>query len=166
MELYNCLPEGTLAELIEGKIYMSPSPIFSHQSVLQDIFVALNEKIRNKGLGIVVLAPFDVYLDKNRNAVQPDIVVVLKANESILNKQGHIHGVPDVLFEILSEGNKTHDTVRKKRLYEKFGVKEFWTVDPETKEANGFVLEKGKYQEPQKFKGSIRSKVLGVNFKF
>jgi Uma2 family endonuclease len=166
MELYNSLPEGTLAELIDGVIYMSPSPIFNHQSTLQKIFRRLAEKISDKGLGEVVVAPFDVYLDEKRNAVQPDIIVVLKENYSILDREGKIHGVPDMLFEILSDGNKTHDTVRKKKLYEKFGVKEYWTIDPETQEATGYILNKGKYIELSKKKGSVQSKLLGTTFKF
>ena len=166
MELYRSLPEGTLAELIEGVIYMSPSPLYKHQSLLLKIVRKLSEKISDKGLGEVILAPFDVYLDEKQNAVQPDIIVVLKENDSILDRNGKIHGVPDVLFEILSEGNKTHDTVRKRKLYEKFGVKEYWMIDPETKEAIGYVLSKGKYTEFERKKGSIKSKLLGISFKF
>lgn len=51
-----------------------------------------------------------------------------------------MHGVPDLVIEILSPGNKKHDQVTKKNLYEKFAVKEFWIVDPETKEATGYWL--------------------------
>jgi Uma2 family endonuclease len=78
-----------------------------------------------------------------RNAVQPDIIVVLKKNEKIINKRGHIHGVPDLLVEILSEGNEEHDLVRKKKLYERFGVKEYWVIDPESKVDTVFSLSSG-----------------------
>ncbi len=65
--------------------------------------------------------PFDVYLDEEYTAVQPEIIVILKENEGIINN--HTYGVPDILIEVLSEGNRDHDLVTKKELYQKFGVK-------------------------------------------
>ena len=58
------------------------------------------------------MAPFDVYLDEHANAVQPDIVFVTKKNRSIIEL--HIHGVPDLVVEVLSEGNKSHDLTKRK----------------------------------------------------
>lgn len=166
MEVYKGLPEGTLAELIDNIIYMSPSTVYEHQKTLRSIAHQLENKILYADLGEVIVAPFDVYLDEESNAVQPDIIVVLKANEGIINRRGHIHGVPDMLIEILSEGNQVHDTVRKKELYERFGVKEYWIVSPSDKQATGFELEKGRYIELGKLRGVIKSKLLNQEFKF
>lgn len=138
MEVYKNLPEGTLAELIDNSLYMSPASFYNHQKTLQHIFKMLDALVTEAGLGEVLIAPLDVYLDEESNAVQPDIMVVLKGNENIIDKKGHIHGVPDLLVEILSEGNRDHDLVRKKKLYEWFGVKEYWVINPETKAATVF----------------------------
>jgi Uma2 family endonuclease len=54
--------------------------------------------------------------------------------------------VPDLLVEVLSPGNTDYDKVRKKNLYEKFGVKEYWIVDPDTQQASVFSLQNQKYQ--------------------
>jgi Uma2 family endonuclease len=166
MEVYKSLPEGTLVELIENRIYMSPAPSYNHQKILQYIFKKLDSLVTEAGKGDVLIAPFDVYLDESNNAVQPDIIVVLKENESIINKKGHIHGVPDMLIEILSEGNKDHDRIKKKNLYEAFGVREYWMVDPETKLATGFTLQQGRYQAIPEGSGRIASRLLDTEFLF
>lgn len=165
MEVYKNLPQGTLAELIDNVIYMSPSPVYKHQSVLQSIFRKLSDEVEDKSKGKVIIAPFDIYLDEVSNAVQPDITIVLNGTSG-LNESGHFHGVPDVVFEILSSGNKSHDLVKKKTLYEKFGVKEYWVIDPETKQAQGFKLENKKYILVSDKVGEINSTLLLVSFLF
>ena len=160
MEVYRSLPEGTLAELIDGVLYMSPAPKFNHQSVLLRLSRILCDEIIDKGKGEVIVAPFDVYLDEELNAVQPDIVVVLNANDHILDREGSIHGVPDLLVEILSKGNTKHDTEKKLELYERFGVKQYWIIDPKSREVFVYHLVKGKYQKFSEAIGKINSKLL------
>lgn len=146
MEVYKTLPEGTLAELIDNIIYMSPSPISKHQVILNEINFQLLQYFKNHSSGMVFISPLDVYLDESSNAVQPDVIVVLNENRHIIHENGHIHGVPDMLVEVLSPGNRDHDLVIKKDLYERFGVKEYWIVDPETKWSVGYTLEKNRYK--------------------
>jgi Uma2 family endonuclease len=166
MELYKSLPEGTLAELIDNTIYMSPAPKFTHQSILQKIFRRMAEKLEDENMGEIIIAPFDVYLDDKSNAVQPDIVVVLKENDGIIDRQGSINGVPDLLIEVLSKGNETNDTIKKFALYERFGVKEYWIVEPTTKLATGYALVDERYQKLKEETGIIRSPLLKATFKF
>ncbi len=166
MEVFKMLPEGTLAELINGTIYMSPSPLFRHQQVILNLGSQLNGFLEQGNGGKVAIAPFDVYLDEIRNAVQPDIVVVLDKNIQILNEGGHIHGVPDLLVEVLSKGNNKHDLITKKDLYEKFGVQEYWVVDPETKLAMIFSLKEGKYTLMDEKIANITSPLLNHSFTF
>jgi Uma2 family endonuclease len=166
MEVYKMLPEGTLAELIDNVLYMSPSPVTNHQKILQTIFRRLSELIDDHDKGHVIIAPFDIYLDEIRNAVQPDIVVILNSNKGELHEFGHFHGVPDLLVEILSPGNRKHDVVRKKELYERFGVKEYWIVDPESRVATGYTLENKSYTLIREESGIIHSKLLQSSFSF
>jgi Uma2 family endonuclease len=144
MEVFDMLPEGTLAELINNRLYMSPAPLSSHQKVLFKIAERLVTHVESKLAGEVIIAPFDVRLDETRNAVQPDVTLILKSNPNqIIN--GRYSGVPELVVEVLSPGNKDHDLITKKDLYEKFGVKEYWIVDPETKLALGFSLVENKF---------------------
>ena len=166
MEVYKNLPEGTLAELIDNVIYMSPSPVKNHQQVLQTIFRRLSEAIDDVGKGEVIIAPFDVYLDATSNAVQPDIIVILNSNKGQSKPNGHFHGVPDVIVEILSPGNKDYDLVKKKELYERFGVKEYWIVDPESKETIGYFLQDSKFIKLAHEKRNITFKLLKLTISF
>ncbi len=166
MEVFQGLPEGTLAELIDNQIYMSPSPIFKHRKILQILFRKLSNVIIDQNNGEVLMAPFDVYLDETSNAVQPDIVVVLEQNLSIIDENGHIHGVPDLLVEVLSPGNKDHDLIRKKDLYERFGVKEYWIADPDTNLVLGYQLVNKLYEKIHEEIGTFQSPLLDLSFSF
>jgi Uma2 family endonuclease len=164
MEVYKMLPEGTLAELINGVIYMSPSPVRNHQKIITRLAGRMDSFIEQHDRGEVFVAPFDVYLDEYSNAVQPDIVFVSKENLSII--EDHIHGIPDLVVEVLSEGNKSHDVIKKKELYQRFGIKEYWIIDPETKEAIGFEHLSGVYYEFARDISKLSSKLLEQSFEF
>jgi Uma2 family endonuclease len=123
--------------------------------------------VTEKNLGEIFFASFDVFLDDKTNVVQPDILFISKENNKIIDEEGTVHGVPDLIIEILSPGNKTHDTVKKKELYEKFGVKEYWIVDPETKKSIGYSLDaENHYQVITEASGSVESLLLGETFTF
>ena len=164
MEVFKILPEGTLCEVINGQLFMSPSPFTKHQMIVTDLSTKINYYCKKLKIARVFVAPFDVYLDEDCNAVEPDIIVVLKENESII--KDHIHGVPDILIEVLSEGNKNHDLIRKKELYEKFAVKEYFIIEPETKLVRSFKLQSGKYISEVEQTAKLTSTLLGNSFEF
>jgi Uma2 family endonuclease len=166
MEVFKMLPEGTLAEVIDNNLYMSPTPVGRHQRILLDIASEMNSYVKATSSGSIYVAPFDVYLDETSNAVQPDILFISKENLKIVTEAGHVHGVPDLIIEILSPGNKKHDTVTKKELYQRFNVKEYWVVDPETKLATGYQLKDKMFVSLGDFKGEVRSSLLNKTFAF
>ena len=164
MEVYKMLPEGTLAELINGNIFMSPSPVRKHQRLILKLASLMDQFVEKGDLGEVNVAPYDVYLDEKENAVQPDIVFVAKANISILGDT--VHGVPDLLVEVLSPGNKSYDLETKKQLYERFGVREYWVLDPITRQAIGYALLGSKFVEFSNEAGRVASRLLNHTFEF
>jgi Uma2 family endonuclease len=40
-----------------------------------------------------------------------------------------IEGPPDLLIEVLSPSNRAHDQIRKRTLYAREGVREYWIID-------------------------------------
>src|SRR5690606_15496677 len=95
--------------------------------------------------GEIILAPMDVHFDDGDNVAQPDIIFIANDNRRII-RDGYVFGAPDLLVEILSESTGRKDKTVKKEMYEKFGVKEYWLVDPHYRTVDLFVLEDGKYR--------------------
>lgn len=116
-------------ELLDGEEIMSPAPTIEHQRVLFRIAQLLAGIIPN---GEVFLAPLDLYLDES-NVVQPDIVWIAEGSTCIPIEGKYFKGAPDLVVEIFSPGTGRRDRKDKFRLYEKYGVREYWMVDPSEK---------------------------------
>lgn len=147
-------------EIIEGELIMSPSPTTIHQKVSLNIEVAIQSHLEKNAQGELFHAPCDVKLSET-NVVQPDIFFISNENKKII-ADDNIQGAPDLIIEILSPSSAYYDLVEKKELYEKFGVKEYWIVDPKKHWAEIYVLKKGKYVLHQRAEksASLRSTVL------
>ena len=110
-------------------------------------------------------APFDVYFDLEQSVVHPDLFVVLKANEEIIKKNG-VHGIPAIIIEIVST-NRAYDTRRKRALYEKVGVKEYFMIDPENKRTTLLTLNaSGVYEQTYEDTGLFNSQILSCSIVF
>jgi len=163
LEVFKMLPEGTRCELIDNVLFISPAPISQHQKIsfqLSGQLYALLAKIRS---GEAFAAPIDVFLDQ-KNAFQPDIIFIRNENLSIIKEEG-IYGAPDLVIEILSPGTKNFDRTKKKRIYEKSEVKEYWVVDPLTKICTGFKLVDKKFIELGSENSKLVSPLLKHTFK-
>jgi Uma2 family endonuclease len=88
MQVFKMLPECTLAELINGTLYISPAPTKSHQRLVKALAFAISTVAESEGIGEVFLAPYDVFLDEKENAVQPDLLFVLKEKSFIAQEDG------------------------------------------------------------------------------
>ena len=160
------LPETTLAEVINNQLYMSPSPVGRHQRVISKLSSQMYQFVEEKKLGEVFISPFDVFLDEESNAVQPDILFISNDNLNIVSDDDVVHGTPDLIIEVLSPGNPEHDTVIKKALYERFKIKEYWIIDPKSKKATGYTLSVNRYILISKQIGSINSALFKKSFSF
>ncbi|RKR81388.1 putative restriction endonuclease [Mucilaginibacter gracilis] len=166
IDIYRMLPEGTRCEVIFNELSMSPSPSSEHQLLLMDLSAQLYNFLKQTQAGKVIPAPMDVYFDNMLSVVQPDILVLLNEHLDYIKPDG-VYGAPDVVIEILSPNNRLHDTQKKKLLYEKGGVKEYFIVDPTNKEVALFVLNHtGQYNDGYQAKKLIKSAVLGCNIEF
>lgn len=165
LDVFRSLPEGTLCEVIDNVLYMSPAPKYNHQRLLGLLYRTISKHVEAMGIGEAIISPFDVYFEELLSALQPDLLVVLKETRHILKEDGYIHGAPDVIIEVLSS-DKKRDLVKKKSLYERAGVKEYFAANPENREISSWVLKENIYQLHYTDFGKFKSSILSLEFDF
>jgi len=152
-EEFMSLPEGGpfRYEIIDGELCMTPSPNTRHQEISKNLFFKIESFLRKNPLGKVFYAPYDVVFSKDLlQVVEPDLVFVLKERSAIIGEK-NIQGVPDLLVEILSPSTESSDRRLKHSLYERFGVPEYWIVDPARDVVLIFRLSAGRYPAPLEY---------------
>lgn len=130
-------------ELIDGEHYVTPAPSTKHQRASLNLSVALASFLKPRKLGQVFAAPYDVVLS-DIDVVQPDVLLVLSRRADIITEK-NIKGAPDLVVEILSENTRKTDEIIKRKLYERFKVREYWVVDPELETVKVYRLQGKKY---------------------
>jgi len=116
-------------ELVYGVVREPPAPFYNHQHLLTRLAVLLSAHVDERGLGEVCVAPVDVVLDARRALIaQPDLVFIAARRLDIVDEQ--IWGAPDLVVEVLSPGTARRDRTTKLGWYRKYGVREYWLVDP------------------------------------
>ena len=121
--------DGRRHELIDGEHFVTPAPIPRHQLVLHQLSVELELWLREAGSGAILFSPIDVVFD-DTTVVQPDLIWISEERRSIVTEK-NVHGAPDLVVEILSPSTRRTDEIIKRKLYGRFGVREYWLVDPE-----------------------------------
>ncbi|MCA8938170.1 MAG: Uma2 family endonuclease [Planctomycetes bacterium] len=132
-------------ELIEGRVYMAPSPSRLHQEASSNLLRIIFKQIEPKCGGKFLHAPFD-FLANERNVVQPDIMWLAPDHPEI-NSREKLSRAPSWALEILSPSSRAHDLRRKREIYAMAGVPHYWIADPQSKALFGLELKDGAYFE-------------------
>ena len=135
-ELY----DDDVYEKIAGQEMMFARPSTSHIIVERNLTYILHKYLKGKRCQLFIEP--DVFLN-DENRFIPDLLIVCDKNKI---KADGIHGAPDFVAEILSLSTQKRDLTVKKDTYEKFGVKEYWIIDPFVKTVTVYRLTDGKYQ--------------------
>ena len=127
---YMSIPDGDERryELIDGELMLAPAPIPTHQMIVLELVYILKEFVERHGLGRVFISPIDVLLSEH-DVVQPDILFISAERLHIVGER-NIQGAPDLVIEVLSPSTTERDRVLKSSSYLRFGVPEYWIVDP------------------------------------
>ncbi len=138
------MPEdGRRYELYDGELSEVPSPLPVHQRVAFNLAEALREYERGRG-GLVFVAPLAIVLDEF-NVVQPDVVFFTADRIGAIDMRRVIRQPPDLAVEVLSPSTEQTDRGRKLRLLARFGVREYWLVDPLEQTIEQLALEGDDY---------------------
>ena len=165
VDIYRMLPEGTRCEVIFNELSMSPSPSTEHQAISSRINALFYLFLESNNQGVAFAAPIDVYFEELQSVVQSDLVVILNQNKSLIHSDG-IYGTPDIIIEILSS-NYQHDTIKKKALYEKAGVKEYFIIGQTDGMVTKYILNSALqydliYTEKRKIESSLLNYIFTI----
>lgn len=129
VDLLDALPESSERfELIDGELYVTPSPGVPHQGVVLDLASRLRDYTRLVGNGRTIISPSDVRRgDFRKNRVQPDIYVVRLTGGKLPEYPFHLRELM-LAVEVASPGKPFLDYDVKRRLYLSEGVGEYWVV--------------------------------------
>ena len=86
------------------------------------------------------VVPMDVTLSDD-TILQPDLLYI-KSRRHIIKQR--VEGPPDLVVEIIS-GDARRDRVEKLDLYARYGVSEYWIVDPQTQLIDFLLNENGRF---------------------
>ncbi|MCB2291558.1 Uma2 family endonuclease [Clostridium sp. CS001] len=152
-------------EWINGNIMMSPRPQYNHIEINGELYSNLKNYFNGKckvvmegSLFLTKDNPNDVKRDLNKlkelisgkgAELVPDIAVYCDKQQ--IFKRGFL-GVPQLVVEVLSPSNSEDDTIKKKDIYEKFGVPEYWIASPMSKIVYVYNLEDGRYNLAGEYK--------------
>ena len=125
------LPDDHLRhELIDGEHVVTPSPAIPHQVIVWNLTEALGPYLRAHPIGTALTGPVDVRLSPYTVLV-PDLVYFTAERFARVVNDKHATAAPDLAVEILSPGTRRRDQGRKRAVYDREGVREYWIVDPE-----------------------------------
>ena len=133
-------------EIIDGELFVTPSPVPRHQAVVVELASALLLYQKQHG-GQVYPAPMDVFFS-DTNVLEPD-VLFLRAERLPGTDAQKVVAVPDLVVEVSSPSTRRRDLSLKKDLYERFGVAEYWFVDIEAERVEAYRLREGRYGPPE-----------------
>lgn len=128
------------SELINGTVYdMSPANT-KHIAIQRNLSAIIFNFLKGKRCKLFTEIGVDFDAD---NYFIPDLIVVCDPNK--ITHRG-IKGAPDFVVEVLSTSTRKRDIAIKKQTYERFGVREYWIINPKDESIETYLLKDGKYE--------------------
>jgi Uma2 family endonuclease len=135
--------DGLRYELYDGEVFVVPAPLPRHQVVQHLIADMLRDFAANHG-GFAVASPIDIVFS-DYDVLQPDVVFFSATRAHLVNLDRVIRTPPDLCVEVISPSTQDRDRGRKMQMFARFGVPEYWIVDPRARRIEVYGLEQGSY---------------------
>lgn len=152
--------DSTRAEWVDGEVILMSPASTRHQRLVGFLYSLLQHYVEATGLGLVLVAPFQMKLAFRPSGREPDVLFVSQHRVNLL-KKNYLDGPADLAVEVMSPDSRSCDRIEKYAEYEQAGVREYWLLDPDRKRAEFFALnEAGVYAAGSVFNGVYSSSVL------
>ena len=92
---------------------------------------SLDTLVRNANLGTILPGPIGVRFTPD-NVLIPDMIYIVRGRQHVIGPKV-VDAPPDLIVEVLSDESRTRDVKVKRDLYARFGVQEYWIIDPEAR---------------------------------
>jgi Uma2 family endonuclease len=132
---FDALPyeEARRLELVDGELIPVSTPTPEHQLIVQRILFGLMLYFRDNPDRGLALLNVEFALSEN-SRMRPDISVLLADRAAALDVTAvPVHGIPDLVIEVISRAEHSGDTQLKMHAFCKLGIREVWQVYPRTK---------------------------------
>ena len=151
-DLDACPDDNNRYELIEGELFVSRAPGIPHQRVLNNLQFTFGTYLKNNPIGIVVPGAGAIF--SNYDAVIPDLAFVKTDRWNDIVSNDRFNAAPDLVIEVMSPGkeNRDRDLLVKRQLYAKYGVVEYWIVDPENRLVDVYRLRDSRLESAATFR--------------
>ena len=127
-ELEQWPDDGRRYELYGGEVIVVPTPLPIHQLVVFRLSEVLGEYARLTG-GLALFAPLDIVFSEY-DVLQPDVVFFDRERHRRIDLRRPIRIVPNLVIEVLSRSTAARDRGRKRETFARYGVPEYWIIDP------------------------------------
>lgn len=138
--------DGKRHELIDGEHFVTPAPTRRHQTIVMNLGGHMWQYLRLHPIGSVFNVPLDVILSAH-DVVEPDLLYFSREREATFEPSQWVKGAPNLVVEVASPSTRRRDETLKRHLYERYGIDEYWLVDPEAGTILVLRLDGGTYHE-------------------
>ena len=137
-DLQQAPEDGRRYELYDGEVFVVPAPIPLHQIAVMRFYELLRAYTKGHG-GLVFLSPIDIVFSEF-DVVQPDVVFFQHGREHLIDLHTAIRVAPDLAIEVLSPSTARTDRGRKMQMLARYGVLEYWLVEPDVRQVEVYWL--------------------------
>ena len=151
--------EDIRAEWEDGEVIILSPDNIEHTGLLIFLFNLLQPYVEHRDAGTILGPNVMVRFSRQKRRRLPDLLFVAKEREHIL-RPTYIEGPPDLIMEVVSPDSQTRDRRKKYADYQSAGVREYWILDPLSRQMEAYSLRSGKYGEIEEASGTLHSVLL------
>lgn len=146
-DLVRAPEDGRRYELYDGEVFLVPSPLPRHQHVAAELFERFRSYTQRHG-GRALISPIDIVFT-DFDVLQPDIVFFHRSRAHSIDPDIPIRIPPDIAVEVLSPSTEATDRGKKMQAFARFGVREYWLIDPKNETVEVYELVGDSYRLAQ-----------------